>query len=210
MKRKLSVCIIITSILLFFSFAVGKGIILYGKYPNPQIITYQYGESILVDGYEISFTGWQWGNSKIISSILPDFDIDYTDENGNVYESRVGLITLTITKVSDTDDTIDLANIGFSSGAWGNQFDMALFYGLNPTLNNMVLDLEVGNVQQVILPLILNESHFPQEQWEHIDDRKFYINFQYYPQHIRFECACSGIRVGIMSAWLTRIPHQDL
>ena len=190
MKRNLAVCLIFSCILLFFCMAVGKGIILHEKYPDPQIVTYQYGETVLVDGYEVSFTGWQWGDSKVISTILPDFDIDYTDENGEVYESRVGLIDLTVTKVSDNGDNIDLANIGFSSGAWGNQFDMDLFYRLNPTLNDMVLDLEVGNTQQVTLPLTLNETHFPQEQWENIDDREFYINFQYYPEHIRFLCSC--------------------
>lgn len=191
MKRKLSVCITITCILLFFCFAVWKGTMLHGKYPDPQIVTYQYAETVLVDGYEISFTGWQWGDSKIISTILPDFDIDYTDESGNVYESRVGLINLTITKVSDDGNYIDLANIDFSSGAWGNQFDMELFYRLNPTLNDMVLDLEVGTIQQITLPLTLNETHFPQKQWENIDDREFYINLQYYPKHIRFLCPCS-------------------
>lgn len=190
MKRKLPVCITITCILLFFCWAVWKGSVLHEKYPDPQIVTYQYGETVLVDGYEISFSGWQWGDSKLISTILPDFDIDYTDENGDVYESRVGLIDLTITKVSDNGDNIDLANIGFSSGAWGNQFDMDLFYRLNPTLNDMVLDLEIGNIQQVTLPLTLNETHFPQEQWENIDDREFYINFQYYPEHIRLLCPC--------------------
>lgn len=191
MKRKLSVCITITCILLFFCFAVWKGTILHGKYPDPQIGTYQYGETVLIDGYEISFTGWQWGDSKIINTILPDFNIDYTDENGDVYESRVGLIDLSITKVSHNRDNIDLANIGFSSGAWGNQFDMDLFYRLNPSLNDMVLDLEVGNIQQVTLPLTLIETQFPQEQWENIDNREFYINFQYYPEHIRFLCPCS-------------------
>lgn len=80
--------------------------------------------------------------------------------------------------------------MGFSSGAWGNQFDIELFYRLNPTLNDMVLDLEVGSIQQVTLPLTLNENHFSQEQWENIDDREFYINFQYYPEHIRFQCPC--------------------
>lgn len=29
---------------------------------------------------------------------------------------------------------------------------------------------------------------FPQEQWANIDNRAFYINFQYYPEHIRFLC----------------------
>lgn len=191
MKRKLSVCITIACILLFFCFAVWKGTMLNGKYPDPQIVTYQYGETVLVDGYEISFTGWQWGDSKIISAILPDFDIDYTDESGDVYESRVGLIDLTITKVSDDGGYIDLASIGFSSGAWGNQFDMELFYLLNPTLNDMLLDLEVGTIQQITLPLTLNETHISQEQWENIDDREFYINFQYFPEHIRFLCPCS-------------------
>lgn len=187
MKRKIAVCIAITCILLFFCIAACKGTILHGKYPDPPIITCHYGKSVIVDGYKISFTGWQWGDSKLISTVLPDFDIDYTDESGKVYESRVGLIDLTIEKVSDTGDYIDLANIGFSSGAWGNQFDMDLFYRLNPTLNDMVLDLEIGNTQQVTLPLILNESYFPQEQWDNIDDRTFYIDLQYYPDHIRFE-----------------------
>lgn len=120
--------------------------------------------------------------------MLPNFKLAYMDVDGKTEDARVGLINFTITKNSDSEDRFDLANIGFSSGAWGNQFDMELFYMLNADLDSMVLDFPVGEQQQIVFPLTLLESQFTAAQWVEVDSREFYINLQYYPEHIRFLC----------------------
>lgn len=157
-------------ILLFFCWAVWKGISLHDMYPNPQILTYKCGETAVVGSYQITFDDWQWG------------------DDGKSEDMRIGLIYFTITKVSESNDIFDISNIAFSSKAWENQFDMDLFYSLNPELNNMILDLSVGETQQFTLPLTVLESNFSTAQWADIDRREFYINIQYYPEHIRFLC----------------------
>jgi len=93
-----------------------------------------------------------------------------------------------------------LTDISFSSGAWGNQFDMELFYILNPELDSMVLDLPVGEPQQVTIPLIISESQFTEAQWRAIDSREFYIDLQFYPEHIRFLCP-TVLYIGMNGKW---------
>lgn len=190
--------IILLCILLFFCITIWKGTILHQKYPNPQIETYDYQETVQVGNYEICFDGWEWGNESLIQKDIPNYELIYTQDDGKIADVRVGLIHFTITKTSKMQNTsasnsiysdyFDMSNIGFSSGTWGNAFDMELFYQLNPQLKSMVLDLTENEVQEVTLPLILLELQFTTKQWAEIDKRRFYINLQYYPKHIQFIC----------------------
>lgn len=180
------VTITIFGILLFFCRTAWKSYVLYSKYPDPQIQTYQYGERVRSGSYEITFSGWQWGNENLIKAKFPDFELVHSGSDGKSEDVRVGLINFTITKISEGKDILDLSNIGFSSGAWGNQFDLELFYLLNPELHNIALALDVGEIQHITLPLTVLESQFTAAQWTDIDNREFYINIQYYPAHIRF------------------------
>ena len=47
---------------------------------------------------------------------------------------RVGLITLSVTKVKDDTTSLDLTSLAFEIGTNWNQYDMELFFILNPTL----------------------------------------------------------------------------
>lgn len=188
-KRSFIFTMVTFGILLFFVWATWKGISVHEKYPDPKIFTYQCGDNVQVGSYQITFDAWQWGNQEQMKSEIPDFSLVLTGDEAKSEGVRIGLIDLTVTKVSESADGFDLTNIGFSSGAWGNQFGMELFYSLNPELGDMVLDLSVGESQQVTLPLTVLESNFSASQWANIDSREFYINLQYYPEQIRFLCS---------------------
>lgn len=183
-KYIFAACIILLSI----GFTVHNAIVLHGKYPDPQIQTFQYGETVQIGGYQITFSGWQWGLSDLLLEKCPGFVLVSTKADGITEDARIGLIELTITKTSAGGEALDLTDIAFSSGAWSNQFDAELYFLLNPEQNTMVMDMETGQVWQVILPITMLESQFPEAQWEHINSRKLFIDLQYYPQHIRFAC----------------------
>lgn len=58
MKRRIYVSsIIVACVLLFFCWAVWKGNAIHEKYPDPQITTYQYGETVQIASYQITFSG---------------------------------------------------------------------------------------------------------------------------------------------------------
>lgn len=173
----------------FLCVCLGKGLLLHWQYPNPKIQTYAYGETAQVGAFEITFFRWQWDDGSWIRNTFPDYAENefHTSTGENIGEIRVGIIELQIQKVEESDTFFQVANIAFASGAWGNQFDMELFYKLNPDLPSMALDLEVGQTQKVVLPLVMRELQFTEKQWERIDDRVFYIDLKYYPEHIRFE-----------------------
>ncbi len=191
MKKNISEFTIITlGILLFFVWAVWKGYTIYNNYPNPPIQTYCYGETVQIGSFQITFQEWQWGNGSLLKTRFPDFPLTCVEVDSSSKNVRMGLIGITVEKICEGDDVLDMANVCFSAGAWGNQFDLDLFYRLNSEMDDMMLDLAVGETQQVTLPLMVLESQFTEKQWRGIDSRKFYINFQYYPEHVRFLCPC--------------------
>ena len=176
----------VVCIVLFLGVCFWKGILLHQKYPDPAIRTYAYGESVQIDAFEITFSGWQWDDGSWLRNTFPDYaEMEFS--YGNVEGIRVGIIELQIKKVEDSDSFFQVANIAFVSGAWDNQFDMELWYLLNPNLRSMAIHLEVGQTQKVVLPLVMMDVQFPEKQWEEIDERVFYIDLKYYPEHIRFE-----------------------
>ena len=106
--------------------------------------------------------------------------------DGRTAELRVGLITFQVTKNQEGDDTFAFPNVTFSSGAWGNQAEIELFFLLNSHLKSMTLDLAVGETENVILPLVAFETQFTEKQWREVENREYYIDLQFYPEHVRF------------------------
>ncbi len=189
MKRRISIFLFISFCgLLFFCCTAWKAESIHDEYPDPQIHTCQLRETLPYKSYQITFSGWQWGDERLPGRECPGFRLADTGTDGRPEDIRVGLITLSITKVSAGRDILDLADIGFSSGAWGNQFDLELFYMLNPTWDSLSLDLETGSERRVVLPLTMLASQFTAAEWEKIDSRRFYVDIQYYPEHNRFAC----------------------
>ncbi len=187
MKRRISVFMFVCLCgLMFFCSAFWRALTLHKEYPDPKMQTCQMGETLRHDNYEITFSGWQWGDGSLISGEFPDF-VPAGDQGGPE-DVRVGLITLTIRKSSECTESFDLANISFSSGSWGNQFDLELFYMLNPTWNSLTLDLKDGEEQSAVLPITMLRTQFSTKEWEMIDSREIYINVWYYPEHHRFVC----------------------
>lgn len=189
MKGRMWAFYVITICLaVFFVGGIWKSISLYQKYPNPSVQTYLYGESAQIGSYEIVLGDWKWDDGTEVKARFPEYVFPQREIDGRLEDMRVGLITFYVTKNTEGDDKFSFPDVGFSSGAWDNQYDMELYYLLNSHLRTMTLDLEVGETQHVILPLVLLEGHFTAAQWKEIDSREFYINLQFYPEHIRFLC----------------------
>lgn len=187
MKRRITAFMFVCLCgVMFFCFASWRALALRKEYPDPQIQTCQLGEMLRYNNYEITFSEWQWGNGNLINDKFPDYVFAGPQEGSE--DVRVGLIMLTIRKNSESAEHFDLTDISFSSGLWGNQFDLELFYMLNPTRKSLALDLKTGEEQSVILPLAMLKIQFSIKEWEMIDSREIYINVGYYPEHHRFVC----------------------
>ncbi|MFQ7714822.1 MAG: hypothetical protein ACLRI8_11865 [Agathobacter rectalis] len=58
----------------------------------------------------------------------PDYVYHQMDDGSETFDSvRVGLITLSVTKVKDDTTSLDLTSLAFEMGTNGNQYDMELF-----------------------------------------------------------------------------------
>jgi len=62
----------------------------------------------------------------------------------------VGLIKFIVRISSEGGDSFNLIVISFSSGAWGNQFDLELFYLLNSGWESLAPNLETGEARTAI------------------------------------------------------------
>lgn len=159
------------------------------QYPSPKVYTYGKGEVIHMGNYEIALTGWEWGNGEIIHEVYPGYVLIEKDgEEYPIDKERIGLAELTIKKVKDDNTILDLTSIWFESGAWGNQFDMDLFMHLNPKLDGLWLEMQQGDIAKVTFPITMLDIQFSEKSWKNIDNREFYIVFQFYPEKIQLLC----------------------
>lgn len=101
---------------------------------------------------------------------------------------RVGFITLSVTKVKDDTTSLELTSIAFEMGTNGNQYDMELFFALNPTLESLEINLNAGEDVSFVIPYTMDESQVSKTDWNRIDKMKLYMVLQYYPQKIRLCC----------------------
>ena len=101
----------------------------------------------------------------------------------------MGFITLSVTKVKDDTTSLDLTSLAFEMGTNGDQYDMELFFALNPTLESLEINLNAGEEASFVIPYIMDESRVSKTDWNRIDKMKLYMVLQYYPQKIRLCCA---------------------
>ena len=159
------------------------------QYPSPKVRTYSKGEVMYFGNYEISLTGWRWGDGEIIHEIYPGYIL--IEKDGEEYptnQQRVGLAEVTIKKVEDDNTFLDFTSMWFESGAWGNQFDMELFMHINPQLDGLGLKMKKGETATVTFPITMLDIQFSSGSWKNIDDREFYVVLQFYPEKIRLLC----------------------
>lgn len=176
-------------LLIGFLFAMGRILYLNKKYPDPAVETYSKNSIIQMGNYEISLTDWQWSDGEIVHEIYPGYKLIEMD--GKEYpteKERVGLAEITVTKTKDDNTKLDLTEITFESGAWGNQFDLELFMKLNPDLDGLVLEMEAGETQKIVFPMTMLDIQFSKKSWSHIDEKQFYVVVQYYP--VKYQLLC--------------------
>ena len=149
-------------------------------YPSPKVITYTENDTIKLGNYEIKQTGWEWGDGSLLKEKCSDYVYDQMDD--------VGFITLSVTKVKDDTTSLDLTSLAFEMGTNGNQYDMELFFKLNPTLEALEIKLNAGEETSFVIPYAMNEGLVSKKDWSRVDKMKLYMVLQYYPQKIRLCC----------------------
>ena len=147
------------------------------------------GNAIVIGNYEISLEDWRWGDGEIIHEVYPGYHlIEIDGEEYSTKQERVGLAEVTIHKLKNDSTSLDLSQVTFESGAWGNQYDFDLFMYLNPNLDSLNLKLSEDETVTVTFPITMLDMQFSEKSWENIDDRQFYIVVQYYPEKRQLIC----------------------
>lgn len=171
--------------------AFGRYISLNKEYPNPKIKTYLLGETVNLGNYSFTLKEWKWQDGEIVHELLPGYElININGEEYPIEKERVGLATVIIEKSKEDDTYLDLTNITFESGAWGNQWDQELMFGINKELDSLLLDMKKGESREILFPITMADFHFRKSDWEKIDTREFYIVLGYYP--VKYQIVCEN------------------
>ena len=168
---------------------VGRFIYMNSRYPSPKVETFQKDEVIHIGNYEISLTDCKWSDGEVIHQICPGYKLVEIDgEEYPVEQERVGLAEVLVRKTGEDNTILDLSEITFESGAWGNQFDLELFSALNPSVEGLILDLENEEEIKIVFPITMLDIQFSESAWKNVDERNFYIVLQYYPVIYQLQC----------------------
>lgn len=159
------------------------------RYPNPQVKTYALGETVRLGNYAFTLKEWKWQDGEILHELVPGYTLFQTEgEEYPVKKERVGLATVVVEKTEEDDTYLDLTNITFESGAWGNQWDQDLMFGINKGLDNLYWEMKKGECREIIFPITVADFYFKESDWEKIDKRDFYIVLGYYPVKHQILC----------------------
>lgn len=168
---------------------IGRFIYMSSKYPSPEVETFQNDEVMQIGNYEITLTNCKWSDGEVVHQICPGYKLVEIDgEEYPAEQERVGLAEILVRKTGEDNTILDLSEITFESGAWGNQFDLELFSILNPSVEGLILDLENEEEIKIVFPITMLDIQFSESAWKNVDERNFYIVLQYYPVKYQLQC----------------------
>jgi hypothetical protein len=98
-----------------------------------------------------------------------------------VEKEKIALATIKIRKNTDEDVYLDLTNVAFAMGAWGNQWNYKLFAALNGE-EKSVLDMSKDETTEIIFPIAMFDMQFTKEDWKKIEESELDIILGYYPE----------------------------
>ena len=183
--KKLFICLLVVCILGTIALCIARYIDLNRQYPNPDIYIAEMGEELAVNDYTFKCQSLTWHDGGIIDSIIPGYILMYSDyDNKIAYPNekiKVALAEIKITKNSSEEGYLDLTNIAFAMGAWGNQWNMNLFTALNAGEDVAPL-MSQGESRVIVFPIVMYDFQFSASDWKKIENRELDIVLSYYPQ----------------------------
>lgn len=180
--------IVILLLLAVLGLLIARFVYMNQKYPSPEVVTLEKNEVLTLGNYEITVSGFNWGNGELLHQAAPN-EIYLYQYDGSEYpldQIRTGFIKLSIKKLADDNTRLDTTCLYFESGAWGNQFDMDLYFHLNPDATSLYVEMKKGETKEIVLPMLMTKDQFRASTWESIDTRDFYLVMQYYPTKYQF------------------------
>lgn len=153
------------------------------KYPDPEVLCFQIGETVDMEGYEFTLTSLKLEGEERARELVPGY-VDAIDAEGNPEELKLLLVAIHIKKTTDEDSVLDLTRVCAESKAWGNGSDFELYLALNQGVGLSNVQLLEGEEIDVVFPFTMVRSQFREKEWEQVEERKFYAVLNWYPQKV--------------------------
>lgn len=150
------------------------------KYPKAELEEKQLGETLIMDGIEITATNVEFMNQESFSEI-------YAYEKETFKEAECIMVTVTIKNTSEERQRITLDSFALTSGAWTNSVGADKYMAVNEKFNSEQyksgpIYIEAGCERKIILPFLLVKDNFTKKQWEHVKERNYELVLSLYPK----------------------------
>ena len=148
------------------------------QFPPTSIISTKLGEYLEFDNLNVKATTFEMIPYKSISN-----NNELKSLVNQIEDGEVNLIKTSIMIENDTDNTIEfpLYDVIFQSNSWANAINLDTFKYFN---NNRSLLIEIMPSESIelILPCLIHQIQFSNEDWRGVQNKKFQLVFSLYPQ----------------------------
>ena len=148
------------------------------RFPPTSIISTKLGEYLEFDNLNVKATTFEMIPYKSISN-----NNELKSLVNQIEDGEVNLIKTSIMIENDTDNTIEfpLYDVIFQSNSWANAINLDTFKYFN---NNRSLLIEIMPSESIelILPCLIHQIQFSNEDWRGVQNKKFQLVFSLYPQ----------------------------
>lgn len=154
--------------------------------PSPGTKEYKIGETVNIGGYAFTLQQVEMLDGNGLKRTAPNVKI-VTNADGTAYDQkkiRAVFFHVRLQKKGEGNESVDFTRVSAESGAWGNGINAQLFMTLNPGVSIEKNTLKENEALEVILPFSMVDTMFKKSDWEKIDERKFSVVLQLYPEKI--------------------------
>ncbi len=159
------------------------------KYPDPQIVEYKTGEKIDGGAVKLRINRTEMLDGGQFKKVCPEYVEDVYDYDGNkITEDQYRVILIYADVINETSElqSIGLGQFRTMTKTWSNGIESTIYNHLNDVKDKEKLgldrvDVEAGKSKAIILPYVLYDFQFHNDEWENIKNDDFLLSMSYYP-----------------------------
>ncbi len=181
MRSKKSLCISLFLCILIACLAVlsvFQIIRVNTRFPQTSIISTKLGEYLEFDNLNLKATSYEMIPYKSISN-----NNELKSLVNQIDDGEVNLIKTSIMIENNTNDTIEfpLYDVILQSNSWANAINLDTFKYFNNN-SSLLIKIMPSESIELILPYLIHQIQFSNEDWRGVQKRNFQLVFSLYPQ----------------------------
>lgn len=148
------------------------------QYPQTLVVSTKLGDTLELDNLNIQGISFEMVPYKDINS-----DKKLKSVISQIEDGEVNLIKTTITINNDSKEIIEfpLYDVILQSYSWANAINLDTFKYFNDD-RSLLITIKPNESVELVLPYLIHQIQFSDEDWKNANKRKFDLVFSLYPQ----------------------------